>query len=347
MLNNAVIENPEKIISWWTAKIESQKQYIYQSLFESTYNAYDTTNLILDGKEIGRMSAVTAVDGKSIKLPNNSLKDSYKLLPFKYYKEFDENLRQDIDNAITQNFGENEINSMVNDQYRNISALLTFAYDTRERLAIQELTTGKIEIKGVDDHVYVRDFKMPSEHKDIQVRTTWGTKNATPIADIQENMDKISDDNGATIGIIIMNRKTFINMAKSGEVITTMIGRRANENIILSREAVTTMMKDILGVKVIIYNKSIGADWFLPDDVVILAPSGSLGRMVWTNTNEGMSLVEDPTVQISKTMDGLTIYTDRIHNPVVTHFHTSQYILPVLDQVKNIMTLKVGATSNK
>lgn len=74
------------------------------------------------------MRCVTNLDNKAIKLPNNYLKDRY----ISYFNlNIINTLIKIMDNAIIKKIGENEINSMLNAKYRNISALLTVSYDTK------------------------------------------------------------------------------------------------------------------------------------------------------------------------------------------------------------------------
>ncbi|MBT9670860.1 hypothetical protein GPK34_02250 [Secundilactobacillus kimchicus] len=351
MLTIGDIENPASIIAWWNQRSNERKPYFYQSAFDLTYSSTETTKLYFGEESKLRMMTATTEDVGSVKLGNRGFEsEAYNTIPFKNYKAMDEKRRRDINRALANNADPSEVKAIANTQYNDLNDLLTFAYGTREILAMQALTTGKIVVNGADDKgsnnlIYTRDFHMPAEHKDIQVGTEWGTKDSKPLDDIQDQMDKINDDNGTTIGVVIMNGRTFRKLAKSGEIVSTLTDGRTSDGVALAQSAVLSLVQETLGVRVIIYNKGIGTDRFVPDDMVVLAPEGSLGRMVWTDTNEDMGLVGDSTVQLSRTSDGITIYTDRIHDPVSTLVHTSQNILPAFDKVRNVMIMNVGKAS--
>lgn len=347
MLTIGDIENPASIIGYWNQRANERKPYLYSSLFDTVYSSSDTTKLIYGEEAQLRAMTATTDDVASIKLGNRGFEsESYSLIPFKNYKSMNEKRRHDISRALNNNASDAEVQAIAQTQYNDMNDLLTFAYGTREIMAMQALTTGKITVKGSDGEgsnnlVYTRDFHMPDEHK-VSVATEWGTKDSTPLYDIQQQIDKISDDNGTTIGVVFMNGRTFRKLAKSGEVVSTLTTGRATSNVALTQPSVTTLVQDTLGVQIVIYNKGIGSDRFIPDDTVVLAPAGSLGRMVWTDTNEDMGLVGDPTVQLSRMADGVTVYTDRIHDPVSTLVHTSQNILPAFDKVRNVIVMNVA-----
>lgn len=347
MLTIGDIENPTAIIGYWNERANERKPYLYQSLFDTTYSTTATSKLFFGEASKLRMMTATTDDVASVKLGNRGFEsEDYSLIPFKNYKAMNERRRRDITKALANNSSDAEIQAIAQTQYNDLNDLLTFGYGTREIMAMQALTTGKIVVNGSDDTgsnnlIYTRDFHMPTEHK-VSVGTEWGTKDSNPLADIQDQMDKINDDNGTTISVAIMNGRTFRKLAKSGEIVTTLTDGRTSDGVALSQSAVLSLVQDTLGIKIVIYNKGIGTDRFIPDDTVVLTPDGSLGRMVWTDTNEDMGLSGDSTVQLSRTSDGITIYTDRIHDPVSTLVHTSQFILPAFDKVRNVMIMDVS-----
>lgn len=341
MLNSRILADPNTIINWWNAQNESQTPYIYQSLFPSTYISNDkVTTRIVENNYLDLMTSSTEdVIGKKLK-NQSTTKQFYELIPFKNYKTFTEKKMKEINNEIAMTNSQDEINAIVNAEYSNLMELLSSAYMTREYLAMQTLTTGKVDIHS-NDLNYVRDFNVPAEHQNIQVKTEWGTKDSTPITDIQENIEKMTSDTGATIKLAIMNKKTFQKMAKSGEVKTAMYGV-----VTLGQTAMTENIGLAADIQIITYNKMIGSKNILPDDVVILAPSGSLGRMAWSPTNAELSL-DHTDMPLAKTIDGVSVYTDSMPiDPFNTRIFVAQEILPVLDQANNIMTLKVGQASS-
>jgi len=341
MLTLENIEHPSSIISYWNDRAKERAPFLYQSLFTMTYTESDTVNLIYGENEPSRMLTATTDDVKAIKINNIGFEsDTFKLIPFKNYKAMDEKRRSEIKNALANNADQAQIQAIANVQYQDPANLITDAQFTREIMAMQALTTGIITVNSGDLN-YKRDFGMPAEHK-VQVGTEWGTMDSSPLDDIQTQIDKISDDNGTTITYALMNGRTFRKIASSGEVINSLLLGKTNTNVAISQPAVKQLILDTLGVTVLIDNKGVGSDRFVPDDTVVLMPDGAMGRLAWTDTNEDLGLIGDPTAQLSRTADGITLYTDRQHDPVGTQVHVSQKILPTFDKVRNVVIMSVG-----
>lgn len=341
----ADIENPTSIIGWWDARLNERAPYLYQSLFDLTYSNTDEIEMLYGEDHPAKMMTATTDDVGSIKRDNIGFEsETLKAIPFKNYKSMNEKRRNDIKRALANNANSAQIKAITDTQYKDPASLLTDALFTREVLAMQALTTGLISVTS-GGILYKRDFKIPDEHK-VTVKTAWGTMDSSPLTDIQDQIDKIADDNGTTIAYAIMNGRTFRKLAHSGEVINSLSLNKTNTNIGMSQTAAKALFVDILGgVQPLIYNKGVGSSRFIPDDMVVLIPEGGVGRMSWTDTAEDMGLAGDPHYQLSRTSDGITMYTKRVDNPVATMTHVSQKVLPALDKARNIVIMNVAGTA--
>lgn len=343
MLTLEQIENPQSIIAYWDSKANERPPFLYQSLFPTVYSADDVVNLIFGSEDpFGTLTATTD-DVKSIKLANIGFEsEPYRFIPFKNYKAMNEKRRNDLRRALANNHDEAEIQAITNTQYRDPASLLTRALNTREVMAIQALTTGKIIVNS-GNLIYKRDFHMPAEHQ-VSVDTEWGNMDSHPLKDIQQYMDQINEENSTDIAYALMNSATFRKLASSGEVINSLSLNKTNTNVALPQPDVKKLISDDLNIQILIYNKGANGSRFIPDDMVLLLPSGPLGRMAWTDTNDDLGLTGDPSVQLTRTADGITTYTDRHRDPVSTEFHVAQKVLPAFDKVRNVMIMNVGQT---
>lgn len=341
MLTLSDIENPKTIIGWWNDRANERAPYLYQSIFDLVYNNTDELEMLYGENQPNRMLTATTDDVKAIKVDNIGFEEeTLKLFSFKNYKAMSEKRRNAIRNALQNNANQAQIEAITNTQYKDPASLLNNAQYTREILAMQALTTGKIVVNSGNLN-FTRDFHLPEEHK-VKVATPWGTMDSSPLRDIQDQIDKIADDNGTVIAYAIMNGRTFRKIGDSGEIINTLSLGKTNTNVAMAQPAVKQLFKDTLGVTPLIYNKGVGSDRFIPDDVVVLIPEGGVGRMAWTDTNEDLGLSGDSSYQISRTSDGITMYTKRVDNPVTTMTYISQKFLPALDKARNIVIMNVG-----
>jgi len=336
------IENPLTIIAWWNKRLNERPGYLYQSIFDLTYNPTDEIEMIYGQDHPAEMMTATTDDVGSVKRDNIGFEtDTKKLIPFKNYKSMNEKRRNEIKTALANNSNAALVNAITDTQYKDPSSLLTDALFTREVMAMQALTTGRISVLS-DGIQYQRDFGIPDEHK-VTTKTPWGTMDSTPLADIQEQVDKINDDNGTVIAYAIMNGRTFRKIGKSGEVINSLAIAKTSNNIAMSQLAVKSLFTDtVSGVTPLIYNKGVGTSRFIPDDVVVLIPEGGVGRMAWTDTNEDLGLTGNSIYQLSRTSEGITMYTKRVDDPVATMVHVSQKVLPALDKARNIVIMNVS-----
>ena len=338
----ADIENPTSIIGWWNARANERAPYLYQSIFDLTYSNTDEIEMLYGEDHPAEMMTATTDDVGSVKRDNIGFEsETLKAIPFKNYKAMNEKRRNDIKRALANNSNAAQVEAITNTQYKDPAALLTDALFTREALAMQALTTGVISVTS-GGILYKRDFKIPEAHK-VSVETPWGTMDSKPLDDIQTQIDNIADDNGTTIAYAIMNGRTFRKLSHSGEVINSLALAKTNTNIAMSQTAVKSLFTDNLGgVQPLIYNKGVGSNRFIPNDVVVLIPDGGVGRMAWTDTNEDLGLAGNSNYQLSRTSDGITMYTKRIDDPVATMTHVSQKVLPALDKSQNIVIMNVG-----
>lgn len=340
----ADIENPTSIIGWWDARANERAPYLYQSLFDLTYSNTDEIEMLYGEDHPAEMMTATTDDVGSIKRDNIGFEsETLKAIPFKNYKSMDEKRRNDIKRALANNANSAQIKAITDTQYKDPASLLTDALFTREVLAMQALTTGLISVTS-GGILYKRNFNIPDEHK-VTVETAWGNMDSSPLDDIQTQIDKIADDNGTTIAYAIMNGRTFRKLAHSGEVINSLALAKTNTNIAMSQTATKALFVDTLGIQPLIYNKGVGSKRFIPDNTVVLIPEGGVGRMSWTDTAEDMGLAGDSHYQLSRTSDGITMYTKRVDDPVATMTHVSQKVLPALDKARNIVIMNVAGTA--
>ena len=335
------IENPTAIIAWWNARVNERAPYLYQSIFDVSYSATDQIEMLYGQDHPVEMMSATTDDVASTKRDNIGFEsETLQAIPFKNYKAMNEKRRNDLVRALANNANAAQVEAITNTQYKDPASLLSDALYTREILAMQALTTGRITVNS-NGILYKRDFKLPEEHK-VTVKTPWGTMDSTPLADLQDQIDQINDDNGTVIAYAIMNGRTFRKIGKSGEVINSLAIAKTNNNIAISQSSVKALFTDTLGgVQPLIYNKGVGKDRFIPDDVVVLIPDGGVGRMSWTDTNEDLGL-SGSQYQLSRTSDGITMYTKRTDNPVATMTYVSQKVLPTLDKARNIVVMNVA-----
>lgn len=344
MITMSDVENPNSIIAWWNDRANQKAPYLYQSLFTNSRVDSDMVSLITGADQAMRSLSLAADDTHAIRLDNQGFSsEAYKLASFKNYKLMDEKRRNDIKNFVANNADEAAITALTNTQYQDPAELLNFALYTREKMAMQALTTGKIAIQS-DQIAFTADFHMPADHVKT-VATAWGNEDSQPLADLIDAVTQMNDDNGTVIAYAVVNSKTLRKISRSGEVINSLSVGKTSTNVAISIPAVKELIQATTGVQVLVYDKGDVDGRFIPDDEVILIAAGSLGRMAWTDTNEALGLTGFAGAQMSTTSEGITVVTSRELDPVGTRVKVSQKVLPAFDKVQNVYVMNVAGAS--
>lgn len=334
------IENPKSIISYWNKNPNNQSNSnITEKLFD---NAFNDTNLISaifgQDQELNGLDE-EALDTKVTFLNNNGFKTKpFELVYFKNAKLMNETRRNQIQQALYNNNNPGLVDAVSRTQMNDASSLLDNAKITREKMGLEAITTGKIHTKNG-----IVDFEVPDNHK-VTVGNAWGSKDSTPLRDLKDYANFIRNDNNSVVSFAMMNTNTFNALAKSGDVIQSMGIGRLNDNFVAPDEQIKQQVRTSTNLQVLIYDKKN----YLPDGKVVLIPSGSLGRMAWTNTPEEYTNGQNTfNSQVTSTRDGITLMTYRKPDPTGTIVKVSQTILPVLDKSQNIMIINTNPQTGR
>lgn len=344
MISLKDLENPSTIIGWWNGRSQERAPYMYNSLFTNSHETSETISMLYGEAEEMHTLSLTTDDADAIRLKNTGFSgDAKRLISFKNYKMMDEKRRNEIRAALNTN-NQAQINMLSQTQLRDAASLLDLAEFTREKLAMEALTTGLINYGSDGAKAYV-DFNVPKEHK-VTVKTPWGNEDSSPIQDLADYKQQMLEDNNTIIEYVVMNSRTFRKIRQSGEVINSLSINRTNTNIALPIQDVKDLVSDNTAIKVLLYDKGDKDGRFIPDDVAVLIPNGSLGRLAWTDTNEALGLQDEPSAKVSTTGNGITLTSYHNIDPVGTAVKVTQKILPALDKAQNIMIINVaGQTS--
>lgn len=333
------IENPNAVISFFNGNPDNQNNpNITDSLFDNTYNNNDMVTAIFGQDQTLNGLREEDNDAKVTFLNNNGFKTKpFNLLFFKNAKLLNETRRNQIQQALYNNNNTGLVEAISRTQMNDAASLLANAKLNREKLGMEAITTGKIESKSG-----TIDFEMPENHK-VTVDTAWGNKDATPLKDLKEYASFIRRDNNTIVTIAMMNSNTFYELSKSGDVIQSMGIGRLSDNFVAPDQQVKDQVKASTNLQILIYDKKD----FLPDNKVVLIPSGSLGRMAWNDTPEALGLSQEDGSQLATTTDGITMLTYRQMDPVGTIVKASQKFLPVLDKSQNIMIINTNPQDSR
>lgn len=223
--------------------------------------------------------------------------------------------------------------------FDDVTNLLDGAEAQEERLRMQLLTTGRIAVTA-NGVALDYDYNMKSEHKG-NAAVSWATHaTSNPVIDIQKAQQTVAKNTGTKPTRLIMNSKTFANMAMSKSIKMDM-NILSGENIIVTEEMAKMYFKSKLGINIQVYDKMFKDEAgveknYVPDDVVVIIPDGMLGATMFGTTPEESDLMSGTDAQVSIVNTGMAITTSKRVDPVNVETKVSMITLPSFERIDEI-----------
>jgi len=238
--------------------------------------------------------------------------------------------------------------TLINRIYDDVTHLVDGAAVQPERMIMQLLSSGKIDIQA-NGLPYTYDYKMPDEHKEQLLDTAkWSdTEESTPVEDIEIWQDQIEEDAGTRPLRAILTRKT-LGYLKANKSIRLDLNPVGGQNIIMTDAMIKQYLSEKLGVTMAVYNKKFidetgVAKNFFPDDFFTLIPEGNLGSTFYGTTPEESDLISgatDADVRIVNT--GVAITSVKEAHPVNVQTIVSEIVLPSFESIDTIFISQVN-----
>lgn len=237
---------------------------------------------------------------------------------------------------------------LINRIYDDVTNLVNGARVVPERMIMQLLSSGKINI--VANRVpYVYDYQLSAGNMETLTMTDqWSDPNSTPIQDIKTWQDAVEDHSGIRPTRAICTRKTWNYLVDNASIKLDM-NPSGGQNIIMTDSMLQQYLSSKLGLSVAVYNKKFATEvggssqLFFPDDVFTLIPEGTLGNTYYGTTPEEADLLSgntDAEVQIVDT--GIAVTSIKEPHPVNVSTVVSEVVLPSFESIDNIFIATVS-----
>lgn len=233
---------------------------------------------------------------------------------------------------------------ILNNVYQDAKELIDGADVVPERMRMQLLATGKIQITGtVERSAANYDYGLTNDQKKTLVGTdAWTHADADPLEDIREGMEKYGAKravmNSFTLGLLVKHPKVI-------EVVGDYAGRK-----FVSSKMVKDYLADEFGLQVAVYDatykqsQTAAAEKFFPDYVVSFIPEGTLGETVYGTTPEESDLLTGASdAEVSVVNTGVAVTTKKETHPVNVQTIVSEIVLPSFPTADKLYILTVGA----
>ena len=333
----------QEIVAYWQTLNQDREPYLLAELFPADKKLGLDLSYIKGSSGLPCVLKTSAFDVKAIPRERIGFEKLYTEMPF--FKEslyIDEKLRQDLNMALETN-NQAYIDIIVNRIFADSVQLLEAASAARERMRAMALTTGGLAL-AANGQSYSYDYQMPETHK--LTNTDFNDDDYDICAYINETLDLIEDDTGVRPNRGIVSRAQWTKMKKN-----TLIAK----NIYVLTNGVGTIndttLRDYLfeqtGVEFVVYSKRYKDEnkitkRFIPDDLVVLFPAGSLGKTWFGTTPEESDLMSGSSANVAITDTGVAVTTTKQTDPVNVETKVTMICLPSFEMADQVAIIDVS-----
>lgn len=325
---------PANILAYWDSAKADQSTYMGEMLFPAAK---------IQGLELSKVGGraglpvrlkASAFDTQATYRDRLSIEVTKQKMPFfRERMKVDEETRQQI-LAISN---DQILRGYVTRIFDDAGNLLRGSRATRERMAMELISTGRVKIEGNGVKLDY-NYNLSNKQK-VKASVAWtDVANSKPIQDLIDWVDYFRTEFHVPMGFVVMNTKTFNLIKKSASTIAILY---PTATTIGSQLVTTPQVKDLIlsatGLRVLIndaaYADEVGGAGkpFYPEGVCTLLPvGGKLGNMVFGTTPEEIDLLTDAKTSGNTriTDTGVAVYTRLIDHPVNREVIVSQICLP-------------------
>lgn len=238
---------------------------------------------------------------------------------------------------------------VINRVFDDATALIEGAAVVPERMIMQLLFSGKIQIKanGLDyDYNYDVDGSWASNNV-FNAAVAWTTSaTADPFKDFKTAKNAIASQVGSQLSVAIMNTATFNMLAACDAVKTRYLTVNGLSLGYLTDNEVTSIVSSTSGLQIAIYDKMYKDESgvphsFVPDGYVALIPAGALGATWFGTTPEEADLAGSGQAEVALVNTGVALTRIVEPHPVNVNTFASEIVLPSWERMDECAVIKV------
>ena len=339
-----LVQAPE-LVAYWETMTQDRPPYLGEELFPNNKKRGLDLKWIKGSKGLPVVLNPSAFDVKAIPRDRIGFDKVSAQMPF--FKEslyIDEELRQEL-NIVIETGNQAYIDSVVNRVFDDEMSLLEGAAAQRERMRMQVLTTGAIAITANGEDLQY-DYNLPESHKGT-VATSWSNPAADIVEDIRTRLDLIEDETGVRPKRGLCSRKTWNYIMKNNAikkavfVLTDGVG-------VMTDSRLASYLQETLDIEIVVYTKRFmdenkQAKAFVPDDLLVLFPEGTLGNTWFGTTPEESDLMTSNAANVSITDTGVAVTVTQHTDPVNAETKVTMVCLPSFEAADQVYILDIVA----
>lgn len=335
----------DAIVAYWETISQDREPYLLTEMFPADKKLGLDLSFIKGSSGLPAVLKLSAFDVKAIPRDRIGFEKLQAEMPF--FKEslyIDEKLRQEL-NMVLETGNQAYIDVVMNRVFADEIQLLEAASAARERMRAMALTTGAVTLAS-NGQAYTYDYQMPDNHK--VSNPDFNNADYDIAAYINETLDTVEDDTGVRPNRGLVSRAEW-NKMKNNTLIKKNIYVLTNGVGTVNDNTLRDYLYDQTGVEFVVYAKRYKDEnkitkRFIPDDLVVLFPAGSLGKTWFGTTPEESDLMTGSAANVSITDTGVAVTTVKMTDPVNVETKVTQICLPSFEMADQVAIIDASST---
>ena len=330
----------QEITAHWNILVKDEPPYVGESLWPNLKKMGLDLKYLLGAQGLPVVLKPSAFDSKAI--PRDRIGFQKLSMEMPFFKEslyVDEIIRQEL-NIVLETGNTSYIDSVMNRVFNDQMVLLRGARAQRERLRMMALTTGAIDITANGEELKY-DYHMPEANKVTAVKN-WSDPSALIIDEIRSWQDGVEDLTGSRPTRGMCSRKTWGYFLVNSQIKSTIFVNSNGMTPALSDVQVQQYIMQQLGLSLNVntkryINEAKASMRFVPDDLLVLFPEGSLGNTWFGTTPEESDLMSGSAANVSITDTGVAVTTIQHADPVNVETKVTMICLPSFEAADKVL----------
>lgn len=340
----------QELSAYWTELMQDREPYPGEELFPNDKKRGIDLKWIKGSKGLPVVLKTSAFDAAAVPRARIGFEKLSSQMPF--FKEstyIDEELRQEL-NLVLETGNQVYIDSVLQKVFDDEMRLIESAAVSRERMRMQAITTGVVAMSA-NGQAFSFDYQLPDTHIG-EAEVKWSdTTNADPFEDIRAAKEIILDDTGVTVTRAMCNSVTFRRIRNNEKVkkeifvLTQGVGG-INDAKVVSYMVDQLQLTDGIAINDKRYVDEAGdTQKYIPDDVFVLLPPGTLGKTWFGTTPEESDLMTGNVANVSIVDTGVAVTTIQKADPVQVETKVTQICLPSFEAADTIYIMDTEPTA--
>lgn len=334
----------KEIAAYWNVLSQDREPYLLTEMFPDDKKLGLDLSYIKGSSGLPCVLKTSAFDVKAIPRDRIGFEKLYAEMPF--FKEslyIDEALRQEL-NKVLETGNQAYIDVIINRIFADEVQLLEAASAARERMRAMAITTGGISL-AANGQAYTYDYQVPESHK--LTNASFNGADYDMVEYINSVADMIEDDTGVRPTRGIVSRAQWQTMMKNN-VVKKNIYVLTNGVGTINDNSLRSYLFDQTGIEFVVYAKRYRDEnkvtrRFIPDDLVVLFPSGALGKTWFGTTPEESDLMTGSAANVAITDTGVAVTTVKMTDPVNVETKVTQICLPSFEMADQVAIIDVSS----